>query len=111
MQAFPKKNLPSGSFNTPGDKEFRNRAKLGEISTSPHRRGHTPARTHVLARSLLLYITVEVSGDELSARAGNKMLRTHDGKGNVLIEVIPSRVALFSSSQRIVYEVGMVVVA
>lgn len=95
MQDFPKKNLPSGSFNTPGDKEFR---ELGEISTSPHRRGHTPARTHVLARSLLLYITVEVSGDELSARAGNKMLRTHDGKGNALIEVIPSRAALFSLS-------------
>lgn len=55
-------------------------------------------RTHVLARSLFLYITVEVSGDELSARAGNKMLRTHDSKGNVLIEVIPSRVALFSLS-------------
>lgn len=60
---------------------------------SEHR--HTAEVTHLRARTysraLLLYITVEVSGDELSAQAGNKMLRTHDGKGNVLIEVIPSR--------------------
>lgn len=111
MQDFPKKNLPSGSFDTPGDKEFRNRAKLGEISTSPHRRGHTPACTHIFARSLLLYITFEVSGDTLRAWAGNKkMLRTHDGKESILIEVIPSRGAQLLSSYRMVDKVGMVVV-
>lgn len=62
--------MPSGSFNTPGDKEFRNRATLREISASLHHIGHTPAHTHTHTLthkgSLFDSTTVEMFGDELS---------------------------------------------